>query len=116
MRSKYAVCLAALIMNGAAPAQAAWHRASSAHFIIYADQSPAKLRDFAVKLERFDKAVRIARSMHDVPIGDGNRLTVFVVSNPRAVQKLARDKTGFCGRFLYSAGVRFGRFRPALRR
>lgn len=99
MRSKYAVCLAALIMSGAAPAQAAWHRASSAHFIIYADQPPAKLRDFAVKLERFDKAVRIARSMHDVPIGDGNRLTVFVVSNPRAVQKLARDKTGFVAGF-----------------
>lgn len=99
MRSRIAVLAAGLAMVVAAPADAAWHRASSAHFIIYSELSPAKLRDFAVKLERFDKAVRIARSMHDLPIGDGNRLTVFVVSNPRAVQKLAHDKTGFVAGF-----------------
>lgn len=63
----------------AAPSAAEWQRASSPHFIIYADEDPAKLRAFAEKLERFDKAVRIARSMKDPPVGDGGRLTVLVV-------------------------------------
>ena len=99
MRCNIAVVAAGLVMFVATPAQAAWHRASSPHFIIYSDQSPEKLREFAVKLERFDKAVRIARSMQDLAVGDGNRLTVFVVSNPRAVQKLAQDNTGFVAGF-----------------
>ena len=99
MRSNIAVVAAGLAMVVATSAQAAWHRASSPHFIIYSDQSPEKLRAFAVKLERFDKAVRIARSMQDVKIGDGNRLTVFVLSNTGAVQKLANDKTGFVAGF-----------------
>ncbi len=63
----------------ATPVSAEWQRASSAHFIIYADESPDKLKAFAEKLERFDKGVRVSRSMKDPPVGDGNRLTVFVV-------------------------------------
>ena len=71
-------------------ASAEWQRASSPHFIIYADEEPAKLRAFAEKLERFDKAVRLTRSMKDPPVGDGNRLTVFIVSGAVAVQRLHR--------------------------
>ena len=71
--------LALVVALVAAPAPAEWQRASSPHFIIYADESPEKLRAFAEKLERFDKAVRVARTMKDPPIGDGGRLTVLVV-------------------------------------
>lgn len=74
----------------AAPAAAEWHRASSPHFIIYSDESPAKLRAFAEKLERFDKGVRVARSMKDPPIGDGGRLTVLVVPGVFDVNLLRR--------------------------
>jgi len=73
---------------------AAWLRAGSTHFIIYADENPAQLRAFAEKLERFDDAVRHVRNMDDPPIGDGNRLTVFVVRSDGEVQKLIHDKTG----------------------
>ncbi|MCY7271419.1 MAG: hypothetical protein LH485_05115 [Sphingomonas bacterium] len=72
----------------ATPATAEWQRASSPHFIIYADEAPAKLKAFAEKLERFDKAVQVTRAMKDPPVGDGNRLTLFVVSGPMEVQKL----------------------------
>jgi len=82
------VPIAAFTLLAASPASAAWQRASSPHFIIYADESAAKLKAFAEKLERFDQAVRITRSMKDPPVGDGNRLTVFVVSGPVEVQKL----------------------------
>ena len=92
MRKFLRAAVAALAIATAQPASAAWHKASTKHFIIYADQKPEKLRDFAVKLERFDQAVRFARRMEDPPVGDGNRLTVYVVRNIRAVQKLANDR------------------------
>jgi tetratricopeptide (TPR) repeat protein len=75
--------------------EAAWQRASSAHFVIYADENPADLAAFASKLEKFDKAVRVVRKMDDPPVGDGNRLTVFVVRSDADVQKLIHDSSGF---------------------
>lgn len=77
----------------AAPSNAAWHKASTPHFVIYADETPAKLSAFATKLEKFDKAVRQVRGMADPKVGDGNRLTVFVVPDIKAVQKLAAIMT-----------------------
>ena len=74
----------------ATPACPAWQRATSAHFIIYANQDPTELKSFAQKLERFDKAVRVTRAMADPPVGDGNRLTVFVVGGLLEVQRLQR--------------------------
>lgn len=79
----------AALALGATPAGAAWQKVSSPHFVIYADESPDKLRAFATRLEKFDKAVRLVRSMPDPKVGDGNRLTVFVVPDVTAVQKLA---------------------------
>lgn len=72
-------------------AQAAWHKASTKHFVIYSEQKPDELRVYAEKLERFDKAVRVARSMRDPEVGDGNRVTIFVVKSVDAVQALKRD-------------------------
>ena len=96
---KTSLLLAAAALALPGPARAAWHEASSTHFIIYADESPDRLREFATRLEKFDKAVRVARSMQDHPPGPGNRLTVFVVSNVGQVQKLHqrkdRDVAGF---------------------
>ena len=74
----------------ASPAEAIWHRASSPHFVIYSEENPAKLQAFAAKLERFDAAVRLSRGMKDPPVGDGNRLTVFVVKDVKAVERLKR--------------------------
>jgi hypothetical protein len=79
----------------AAPAHAEWYQASSAHFLIYSEQKPDTLRGFAVKLEKFDKAVRAVRKMSDLPLSHGNRVTIFVVRNEVEVQRLVNDKTGF---------------------
>jgi tetratricopeptide (TPR) repeat protein len=80
--------IAAVLASGGAPAHAAWYQASSKHFVIYADESPKELSEFATKLERFDQAVRHVRGMDDPPVGLGNRLTVFVLPSVGAVQKL----------------------------
>lgn len=77
-----------------APASAAWQRAETKHFVIYSEQRPADLHAFATKLEKFDRAVRLIRLMDDPPVGLGNRLTVFVLSNDAAVRKLLGDKSG----------------------
>src|SRR5436190_11282349 len=84
--------LGAAALALAAPASAAWQKTSSAHFVIYADESPEKLREFATSLEKFDKAVRHVRGMTDPPMGDGNRLTVFIVPTIADVQKLAANQ------------------------
>ncbi|QIK95594.1 hypothetical protein G7076_03065 [Sphingomonas sp. HDW15A] len=84
------ILTAAVAVLSLSPASAAWHKASSRHFIIYSEEEPENLRAFANKLERFDSAVRVLRKMKDPPVGDGNRLTVFVVRNNVQVEKLKR--------------------------
>lgn len=82
---KYALHLAAIAVALPSSAQAAWHKASSKHFIIYSEQKPADLKAYAEKLERFDKAVRVGRVMADPEVGDGNRLTLFLLRDVDAV-------------------------------
>ena len=85
--------LAALLW--ATPSQASWYRASSEHFLIYSEQKPATIRQFAENLERFDGAVRALRGMEDLPLSQGNRVTIFSLRDDADVQRLAGDKTGF---------------------
>ena len=63
----------------AAPASAAWQQATSKHFIIYGDMPAEEMKAYATKLEKFDAAARLVRSMTDPDVGDGNRVQVFVV-------------------------------------
>jgi hypothetical protein len=81
--------LAAALALAPGVAHAAWHVASAKHFVVYSDDDPEKIREFAGDLERFDKAVRVLRGLPDPPIGPENRLTVFVVRDLNAVAKLA---------------------------
>lgn len=99
-------CLAALF--AADPANAAWYKAASKHFIIYADDNSKNLLDFATKLERFDGAARVAMKMGDPPVGADNRLTVFVLPTPADVRAAVGDKTSF------SAGYYTGRVEGSL--
>jgi tetratricopeptide (TPR) repeat protein len=85
MRNLLAFAAAAAI---ASPAAAAWNVAQSKHFVIYANENPRELRDFATKLERFDGAARTAMRMDDPLVGNGNRLTVFVLPSPADVREI----------------------------
>lgn len=90
---RFVVCVA--VATASSSASAAWYEARSEHFIIYADESPKALQEYAAKLERFDQAVRTILKMQDPPVGDGNRLTVFVLPTDDAVRRLVGDTTGF---------------------
>jgi len=91
----------AALLAAAAPVSAAWQQASSKHFVIYADMTPEELKTYATKLETFDAASRLIRSMKDPNLGDGNRLQVFVVSDLTAIGRLVGSNDfGIAGYFM----------------
>ena len=109
-RMSLGIGLALCAVGVANPATAAWHQASSRHFVIYSDDKPERLRAYAEKLERFDKAVRLLRNAQDPQVGDGNRLTIFVVSDDAAVRRIAGAKgSSIYGFYLgrYSGSIAF---------
>ena len=97
--------LAALTALILAPSQAMaeWYEAKTNHFIIYSQQKPEQLRQYAEQLERFDSGVRAVRLMRDPPPTSTNRLTLYVVRDADDVQ----DALGAQGSGI--AGVYFGR-------
>ena len=84
---KHLLLAAALVAPTAASAE--WHEASSAHFVVYSDDKPDRLKAFAEKLERFDAAFRYWRGLPDPSVGNANRLQVVVAPSVGAVQRLA---------------------------
>lgn len=73
-------------------ARAEWLEASHKRFVIYADMSPKSLNAFASDLERFDSAMRFLFPNPEDEIDSANRVTIFVVSNEKAVQELTASK------------------------
>src|SRR5687767_5917669 len=70
-----------------ATAKAAWHEATSTHFVVYSEGSQQEARDFAAKLERFHFVLRTMRPPPgEVPFV---RLRVFLVPDQNAVARLA---------------------------
>lgn len=69
-------------------AGAEWMRAETPHFVVYEDAGAEEIRRLAADLERFDGFIRL---FHDKPEADGarsNKLTVYVLSDVSAVQRL----------------------------
>jgi tetratricopeptide (TPR) repeat protein len=80
---------AAGILASTPAAHAEWYEASTGHFVVYSEQRPERLKEFAARLEKFDRAMRFLRGLPDEPIGKANRLTVYVVDDTDDVAKLA---------------------------
>lgn len=99
-------CVAAVAAGLSTPASAAWHVAESKHFVIYSDDDPGQLREFATRLEKFDKAVRVVRAMGDPALTPSRRLTVFAVKNEAAIEKLMGFE-GVRGMYVGRAGGSF---------
>lgn len=97
-------CILAFLLLLGVPlqAQASWREASSQHFVIYSKQSAERLRDFATKLERFDKAIRHVRKIEDIEVGPANRLTIFVLDDRDHIEKLTAR--GVAGAYRPGAG------------
>jgi len=77
------------------PLHAKWMEASSSHFVIYADDTPAELQKFSEQLERFHEAMGLVLSVKEPPPSPSSRVTVYVVRSDREVRKLAGDGEKF---------------------
>ncbi len=82
-----------VMLMGSTSARAEWHESSSAHFVIYADQSPEEIRKFSERLERFHNAVSFKLGLPlDEKISPSNRVTIYALRDISRVQKLIGDK------------------------
>lgn len=92
------VLLAALLLLPGV-VRAAWHEASSAHFVVYADDREAELRRISGRLERYHAAMeRMTGGMLPAP-SPSNRLTVYLVRNDREVRGLFGESGRYLGGF-----------------
>ena len=92
--------IAALVLLLApAAAHAEWFEASSTNFVVYADDSERDVRKFSEQLELYHEAMEMLTSQ-DLPApSPSNRLTVFVVSSPREVQRIYGEGARHIGGF-----------------
>ncbi|MBT0669436.1 hypothetical protein HT136_13785 [Novosphingobium profundi] len=78
---------------------AQWYKASSDHFVVYAQDSERDLRTFAERLERFHSAMALVlHRKADVP-SPSNRVTIFVVSSEREVRRLYQGDSKYVNGF-----------------
>lgn len=81
------ILVALLMLIAPAAAQAEWHEARSANFIVYSEGSGADARDFAAKLERYHY---VLRTFHRIASPQTpNPLRVFLFSNANDVGRMA---------------------------
>jgi Protein of unknown function (DUF1570) len=77
-----------LLFATALPLRAAWHEASSDHFVIYANQKPEQVRAFAERLERYHGAMSYFLKANTQKPSPSNRVTIYVVRDEKEVRKL----------------------------
>ncbi len=88
--------LALVLFALPATARADWYEASTPHFVVYANGNPERLETFATRLERLDRAIRLMVGQKDTDISKASRVTVFMVDDVAAVEKLyASGAAGF---------------------
>lgn len=88
----YRILLALVAFAFALPAQAAWHRAESDHFVIYADDSEKDLARFAEALERYHTAMSLVTGRDVDKPSPSNRVTIYAIGSARDIYKLAETK------------------------
>lgn len=81
------------------PARAEWLEASSANFVIYADDSERDVRTFANQLERYHAGMAWLGNLETLAPSPSNRVTVYVVGSEEEVRRLhggnSRNVAGF---------------------
>jgi len=82
--------VAALLLS--TPAQAEWLEVSSAHFVVYVDDSERDARKFSEQLERFHAAMANLTGFDGAPPSPSNRVTVFMVKNQRQIERMAGSR------------------------
>lgn len=96
MRILLALCALALLPSAA---HAEWLEASSAHFVVYADDTEKDVRRFSEQLELYHESMASLTRLDMPPPSPSNRLTVFVVKNEREVRRIYGEGARYVGGF-----------------
>lgn len=89
---KFRVALSAFALAASPAANAAdWSQATTAHMIVYSEQSADDAKELAIKLERMDEAMRFMLNIpkDTKPVPDSAKLTVFHFGNTDDIGRLA---------------------------
>ena len=84
-------CLIAGSLCAANPACAEWLEIKTEHFTIYGNMSQARAMDYAIKVEKFDRMLRLLTNVQDskdVPI---DRVIIYVVPSVDAIRSMTRS-------------------------
>ena len=93
------LCLLLTCILFSSPAHAEWREAKTPHFLIYSSGTEQSLRDFSIKVERFDTVLRDRFRITDED--SSQRLMIFLLSSSDEVQRAmgggkdARNVAGF---------------------
>ncbi len=102
---RFFLALSAMLALLPSAAHAEWFESSSAHFVVYADDSERDIRKFSEQLERYHEAMAVITQLDAPPPSPSNRVTVYVVRNAAAVQRLmGTDERSLQGFYLPRAG------------
>lgn len=96
---RLAVLLGLLGLFAPGMARAEWLEASSAHFVVYADDSDRDIRTFSQQLERYHAALAMLLSIELPAPSPSNRVTVYVVGGQGKVRKLYGENSYYVGGF-----------------
>ncbi len=97
-----ALCAALLlaVTAGATPARADWLKAETPNFIIYSEGGERPLREYAMKLEVFDRFLRMRFGVPiDRPVG--RKLPIYLVRRSADLRKVAPGISGSVAGFYY---------------
>ncbi len=106
--------LAILLTAMPGPAWSQWLEASSNHFVIYADQSEERVRQFSERLQRFHDALRARMDLDRTIPSPSNRVTIYVLESTSDVGRLIGGH-GVAGAYLPRAGGSYA-FVPQIHR
>ena len=90
-----------LALIALAPVQAEWRRAESPNFVVYSDIPEARLRAHVLRLEEFDRLLRLMTSAGREPAR--TRLHIYVVENNRQLNVVRSVGSGVGGFYTGSA-------------
>lgn len=99
------ILLVAIMALFPSTANAAWLRASSAHFVVYANDSESKVKGYAEDLERYHAAMALLTGGDSVAPSPSNRVSVFIVKGQGEVRRLyGENSQNISGFYIPRAG------------
>lgn len=82
------IVMVGLLALWSSAAKAEWLQASSAHFVVYTDDTERDIRRFSERLERYHAAMAYITGVQTETPSPSNRVTVYVVRSAGQVRKL----------------------------